>query len=316
MKNAIIGNKAATFPLQLLGFEVDPLNTVQFSNHTGYPTFTGDRLEGSQIEALAKGLEVNGILGAYSHVLTGYVGRESALNAVYDLILKLKSINPNIVIFVDTVMGDEGKLYVPQELVPIYRDKLCSVANVVTPNGFEAELLSSIKITSTQTALEALQSIHSLGPKIVVITSMTLPDRATTGPTLHLLASIQTPSQTERFLISFPKRSVSFTGTGDLLAALLLANLSRAGVFGGEAIGKVGAGGAGSERSAFRGAVERAVASMQSVIGVTVEEMVKAGWGGVEEGRGKGKVGGRELVVVGGRDGIEEPDVWFHAEEF
>ena len=31
-----VGNKAAVFPLQLLGFEVDVVNTVQFSNHTGY----------------------------------------------------------------------------------------------------------------------------------------------------------------------------------------------------------------------------------------------------------------------------------------
>ncbi len=30
-----VGNKAATFPLQLLGFEVDAINSVQFSNHTG-----------------------------------------------------------------------------------------------------------------------------------------------------------------------------------------------------------------------------------------------------------------------------------------
>jgi len=29
------GNKAAVFPLQTLGFDVDNLNTVQFSNHTG-----------------------------------------------------------------------------------------------------------------------------------------------------------------------------------------------------------------------------------------------------------------------------------------
>lgn len=29
------GNKAAAFPLQTLGFDVDILNTVQFSNHTG-----------------------------------------------------------------------------------------------------------------------------------------------------------------------------------------------------------------------------------------------------------------------------------------
>lgn len=30
-----LGNKAATFPLQLLGWDVDAVNTVQFSNHTG-----------------------------------------------------------------------------------------------------------------------------------------------------------------------------------------------------------------------------------------------------------------------------------------
>jgi pyridoxal/pyridoxine/pyridoxamine kinase len=32
-----VGNKAAVFPLQLLGFDVDFINSVQFSNHTGYP---------------------------------------------------------------------------------------------------------------------------------------------------------------------------------------------------------------------------------------------------------------------------------------
>jgi hypothetical protein len=31
----VIGNRAATFPLQLLGYDVDVVNTVQFSNHTG-----------------------------------------------------------------------------------------------------------------------------------------------------------------------------------------------------------------------------------------------------------------------------------------
>eukprot|EP01052_Picozoa_sp_SAG31_P012170 SAG31_NODE_705_length_12695_cov_3.147007_8_plen_118_part_00 len=30
-----VGNKSAVFPLQLLGMEVDPINSVQFSNHTG-----------------------------------------------------------------------------------------------------------------------------------------------------------------------------------------------------------------------------------------------------------------------------------------
>ena len=36
-----VGNKAAVFPLQLLGLDVDFINSVQFSNHTGYPSLAG-----------------------------------------------------------------------------------------------------------------------------------------------------------------------------------------------------------------------------------------------------------------------------------
>jgi len=34
-----VGNKSAVFPLQLHGFDVDFINSVQFSNHTGYKVF-------------------------------------------------------------------------------------------------------------------------------------------------------------------------------------------------------------------------------------------------------------------------------------
>jgi len=32
-----VGNRAAVFPLQLLGFDADCINSVQYSNHTQYP---------------------------------------------------------------------------------------------------------------------------------------------------------------------------------------------------------------------------------------------------------------------------------------
>lgn len=38
----------------------------------------------------------------------------------------------------DPVLGDEGKLYVPQEFVAIYRDQLLPMASVITPNQTEA----------------------------------------------------------------------------------------------------------------------------------------------------------------------------------
>ena len=36
-----VGNSAAVFPLQRLGHEVWPVNTVHFSNHTGYGAWRG-----------------------------------------------------------------------------------------------------------------------------------------------------------------------------------------------------------------------------------------------------------------------------------
>ena len=36
-----VGNSAATFPLQRLGFEVWPIHTVQFAHHTGYGALVG-----------------------------------------------------------------------------------------------------------------------------------------------------------------------------------------------------------------------------------------------------------------------------------
>lgn len=37
----------------------------------------------------------------------------------------------------DPVMGDNGKLYVPEELVNIYKNEIVPLADIVTPNQFE-----------------------------------------------------------------------------------------------------------------------------------------------------------------------------------
>lgn len=44
-----VGNKSATFPLQVLGFEVDAINSVHFSNHTGYGKFKGQVLSDEEL---------------------------------------------------------------------------------------------------------------------------------------------------------------------------------------------------------------------------------------------------------------------------
>ena len=45
-------------------------------------------------------------------------------------------------------MGDtwdgKGSMYVPEDLLPVYRDQVVPIADILTPNQFEAELLSGL----------------------------------------------------------------------------------------------------------------------------------------------------------------------------
>ncbi|EMS53568.1 Pyridoxal kinase [Triticum urartu] len=171
-----VGNKSAVFPLQLLGFDVDPINSVQFSNHTGYPKFRGQVLNGNQLWDLIEGLEENELLH-YTHLLTGYIGSVSFLNTVLQVVDKLRSVNPDLIYVCDPVLGDEGKLYVPQDLVSVYQEKVVPVASMLTPNQFEVELLTGLRITSEQDGLKACNTLHSAGPRKVIITSALIEDK-------------------------------------------------------------------------------------------------------------------------------------------
>ncbi|EXC33819.1 Pyridoxal kinase [Morus notabilis] len=71
-------------------------------------------------------------------------------------------------------MGDEGKLYVPLDLVSVYREKVVPVASMLTPNQFEAELLTGNRIDSESKGREACNILHAAGPSKVVITSINI----------------------------------------------------------------------------------------------------------------------------------------------
>ncbi|KAJ3357546.1 hypothetical protein HDU83_006272 [Entophlyctis luteolus] len=285
-----VGNKAATFPLQLLGLNVDPLNTVQFSNHTGYPAFTGQRTEGPIVHDLINGLEANGILDQYTHLLTGYLGRESVLQAVIEIARKLKSRDSGrrLVFLMDPVLGDNNTLYVPKELVPIYRDHLCQLADIITPNSFEAELLTGLNIKSKEDIWGALRVLHSLGPPSVVITSIDLDPNS---PTLTLFAS-HSPSNL-KFSIEFPKLSGNFTGTGDLFAALLLTRIENSGD--------------GVSGKSLLKSCELAVATMHHVLKETAELANAA------NSNDKSSMSRKELRIIESKKWIENPEVRFNA---
>ena len=216
-----VGNRAAVFPLQLLGFEVDVINSVQFSCHTGYPVLAGQRVSGDDLRALVQGLSQNEALD-HSFLLTGYIGAVSFLQEI----LTLRQMLPKDCCYVcDPVMGDNGHLYVPEELVAVYRSDVLQHVSILTPNQFEAELLTERKITNIQEAIDACNLLHSKGPRVVVLTTLDVPEATRGGESVAMLLSCQ---GSRKWLLRVPWIGGGpFTGTGDLTAAMILAYMHK-----------------------------------------------------------------------------------------
>ncbi|XP_049873539.1 pyridoxal kinase [Pectinophora gossypiella] len=209
-----VGNKSAVFPLQILGFEVDSIDTVQFSNHTGYKNVKGTVLAQKDMADLMEGLALNDI-DYYTHFLTGYSTSPDSLKQIAGIIKKLKEKNPKLIYVCDPVMGDNGQMYVPKEILPVYRDEVIPLADILTPNQYEAELITGMSMKDMEGALKVIQALHQKGIKTVVLSSTELGD----GQNMIGIASTKGAC----YKIEIPKMDATYVGTGDLFAALFLA---------------------------------------------------------------------------------------------
>ncbi|XP_065203585.1 pyridoxal kinase-like isoform X2 [Planococcus citri] len=218
-----VGNKCATFPLQLLGFDVDAINSVQLSNRPGYRVSQGQVLNEKDLDDLIEGIAANNLDTSYTHLLTGYVRNSSLLKAIEKVVCSLKRKNPNLIYVCDPVLGDNGRLYLPEDFVPIFRESIIPMADIIAPNQFELEILSEMKVDTLEKTLQAIDVLHNKGCKIIVISSATYSD----SNTLTTVASHKDGSIEKRAMIEIPKLKATFAGTGDLFSALFLAWMSK-----------------------------------------------------------------------------------------
>src|SRR3954468_10999762 len=84
-----VGNRAAEFPLQRLGIDVGAVNTVEFSNHTGYGAWRGMVLPPAHVADIIDGLDARGVLAGCDALLSGYVGEAALGEVVLDAVGRL-----------------------------------------------------------------------------------------------------------------------------------------------------------------------------------------------------------------------------------
>jgi pyridoxine kinase len=315
-----VGNRSATFPLQLLGWEVDVVNTTQLSNHTGYGRFGGMRLDAEHLQSVFDGMEKNGLL-RYGRVLTGYTPSPSALSVVSKLVQRLRDLNADLIYLLDPVLGDMGRgFYVDKGCLPIYQELMAS-ATIICPNQFEAQVLAEQDITSIDTLRSVVKALHARGTPNVIITSVVLPDDQVEkigarldGGMILVGSTALANGECKPWCIQFTELEDYFVGVGDLFSALTLGNFSSD-------KSAESASSNNSVNTALSRAAERAVAAVQSVLrqtleGIEAESNANPSAKGGKQDESEQRVDQarrRELKLVQSRAHIEHPQIQFRA---
>jgi pyridoxine kinase len=207
-----VGNRAAVFALETLGFPVWAVPTVILPWHPGHSRATRIVPPSADFAALMKDLEGSQWLGEVGAVLSGYLGDPEQARAVASLVGAVKARNPRALYLCDPVMGDKGGLYVPEATAAAMRDLLMPIADIATPNRYELAWMAGAPLDDIRAVTQAALAA---GPPTMLVTSA---PPMMNGSIANFLL---TPSQallSEHRLIDRPPN-----GLGDLTSAVYLA---------------------------------------------------------------------------------------------
>lgn len=157
--------------LSSMGFQVCPLPTAVLSSHTQYPQFSILDLTNEMPRMIAEWKKLDIQFDAF---YTGYLGSPRQVQIVSDFIDDFRQ--PDDLVVVDPVLGDNGRLYTnfDESMIREMRH-LAAKADVITPNLTELFYLMDkpYKADNTDEELKTyLRLLSDAGPQVVIITSV------------------------------------------------------------------------------------------------------------------------------------------------
>ena len=211
---------AAMLPiLSYMGLPVYNLPTALVSNTLDYGKFnildTTDYITG--VFPVWKQLGFH-----FDAIATGFIASERQARIVSDYCLEQAA--NGTVIFVDPIMGDEGKLYngvTPDAIRSMLA--MLAVAHLCYPNYTEACYLTGtpyrVEGVSADEARRLVDALRDVGAKSVVITSMLVDGRHCVVGYNHFNGKY--------FDLEYTEIPVHFPGTGDIFSAVLIGHLLK-----------------------------------------------------------------------------------------
>ena len=200
--------------ISAMGVEAAVIPTAVLSTHTIFKNFTYRDLS-NDIPLIQKHWKNEKI--DFDAIYTGYLGSIEQIDMLKDFFKEFKK--DNNIIFIDPVMGDNGKLYVGfnQEFA-LQMKELCKMADVIVPNLTEVSYMLQREYKQNYTEQEIkdlLIELSDLGPKQVILTGISFKENE--------LGVMSYNKETNEFFTYFREQiPVKYHGTGDVFASTLV----------------------------------------------------------------------------------------------
>jgi len=204
-----VGATASAFCLRRLGIDTIVIPTTVLGRHPGWGAPGGDALSAHHLRNMWSAIKAQNI--KFDAVMTGYLADDAHIDVATDIIADVKKANSEAIILVDPVMGDNGRLYVPESRAKALITKLLPLADVTTPNAWELSYITDKPSTDLPTILETASTLNTA----CLVTSV--PHRSTIGAVF-----VDGPA---RYFVHHEEFDSVPHGGGDSLAATFLAHL-------------------------------------------------------------------------------------------
>ena len=217
--------------LSVMGYQTVPLPTALLSSHTG--GFEGLYFRDLTADMHSISAHFDRLSMTFGSIYTGFLGSEEQISVVREFIEKFGTTPDETgkapLILVDPVMGDDGVLYATytQELANGMRE-LSTHAEVLTPNLTEACFLTDTPYLDTATlsqkeaedyVLDLLKKLSHLCHGKIVVTGI--------GLAGGIVANAGRNEDGSIFWVKRMCQDVSYPGTGDIFASVLLGALMQ-----------------------------------------------------------------------------------------
>jgi pyridoxine kinase len=156
-----VGNDAAMAVYAHFGLPAYRLDTVRLAAHPGFGKMYAAVTPAEALDRLLDNFSQLEVAKTVGFIQTGYLGDAAQVPVLARHITQMKTALPACEYCLDPVMGDAGKLYVDKALGTALIQTLLPLADHLTPNLFELEILADRQVRTKDQVIDAARHLRT-----------------------------------------------------------------------------------------------------------------------------------------------------------